>query len=160
MLRFALALCCLVLAACGATDAAAEPTVPAGTTVAGVDISGLSLPQAAGRLEAAFGPTLRSTVDVRVGAHRLHLTERGGRIAFDAACSARSASLCVTWDKGRLEDFLDRVERSGEREPRDARLRYTVTKLKVARERDGLRVDRDACARRSRRRCATRTRRA
>jgi lipoprotein-anchoring transpeptidase ErfK/SrfK len=144
MLRFAVALCGLFIAGCAATDASAEPTVAPGTVVAGIDIGGLPISQAAGRLEAAFGPTLRSAIEVRVGAHRLHLTERGGRIAFDAACSARTASLCVTYDKERLEAFLDRVERSGERDPRDAELRYTVTKLKVASARDGLRVDRAA----------------
>jgi lipoprotein-anchoring transpeptidase ErfK/SrfK len=147
MLRIVLVLSGIALAGCGAADASAEPTVPAGTTVGGVEIGGLPVSQAAGRLEAAFGPTLRSTIEVRVGANHLHLTERGGRIAFDAACSVRTATLCVNYDEDRLQAFLDRVERSGEREPRDARLRYTVTKLKVVSARDGLRVDRSALRR-------------
>ena len=142
MLRPALALMTLSLVACGPASAASEPTVAANTIVAGVDISGLPLSQAAGRLEASFGPVLRSTIEVRVGAHRLHLTERGGRIAFDATCSARTGALCVSYDQDRLADFLDRVGRSGAREPRDASLRYAVTKLKVRRSRVGYEVDR------------------
>ena len=59
-------------------------------------------------------------------------------------CSARTATLCVDYDEDRLDAFLDRVQRSGEREPRDARLRYTVTKLKVQRSRRGYEVDRAA----------------
>jgi lipoprotein-anchoring transpeptidase ErfK/SrfK len=144
MLRALLAIAALTLVACGSAGAASEPTTAPGTRVAGVDIGGLPLSQAAGRLEAAFGPMLRSTIEVRVGAHRLHLTQKGGRIRFDPLCSARTATLCVSYDEDRLDAFLDRVQRSGERDPRDARLRYTVTKLKVERSRDGLDVDRAA----------------
>jgi lipoprotein-anchoring transpeptidase ErfK/SrfK len=50
----------------------------------------------------------------------------------------------VSVNHRRLDRFLDRVERAGTRKPRSARLRYTVTKLKVVRSRRGLRVDRDA----------------
>ena len=103
---------------------------------------------AAARIEAAFGPRLRSTLEVRVGGHHLHLTSRGGGLALDARASAERA-LATGGDvkpvvTARLDKFLDRLERAGTREPRDAKLRYTVTKLKVARARDGLRLDRDA----------------
>jgi lipoprotein-anchoring transpeptidase ErfK/SrfK len=134
----------MTLVACGSAGAASEPTTAAGTRIAGVDVGGLPISQAAGRLETAFGPRLRSTIEVRVGAHRLHLTQRGGDISIDPMCSARTAKLCIDYDKDRLDAFLDRVQRSGEREPRDAQLRYTVTKLKVQRSRPGYEVDRAA----------------
>ena len=112
--------------------------------IAGLDVSGLTESQAAARLEATFGETLRSPVEVRVGAHHLHFTPRGGGISFDAACSVRARALCVTYDQEGMADFLDRVQRSGSRESRDARLRYTVTKLKVRPARVGYEVDRRA----------------
>ncbi len=142
MRRFALVILVLLLTACGSSGAAA--TTPSGTVIAGLDVSGLSEAQAAARLEAAFGETLRSPVEVRVGAHHLHFTQRGGGISFDATCSVRARELCVTYDQQGMADFLDRVQRSGSREPRDARLRYTVTKLKVRSARVGYEVDRRA----------------
>ena len=142
MRRFALVILVSLSTACGSSGAAA--TTPSGTVIAGLDVSGLTEPQAAARLEAAFGPTLRSPVEVRVGAHHLHFTERGGGISFDAACSVRSRALCVTYHQKGMARFLDRVQRSGSREPRDARLRYTVTTLKVRPARVGYEVDRAA----------------
>ncbi len=83
-----------------------------------------------------------------MGGRHLHLTSRGGGLTLDARASAQRA-LATGGDvkpvvTAKLDDFLDRLERAGTREPRDATLRYTVTKLKVARARDGLRLDRDA----------------
>jgi lipoprotein-anchoring transpeptidase ErfK/SrfK len=144
MFKVLLVFSAVLLISCGSAGAAQEPTTPQGLQVAEIDVGGLPMSQAAGRLEAAFGPTLRSTIEVRVGAHRLHFTEKGGGIRFDAQCSVRSRALCVGYDGEALTAFLDRVQRSGAREPRDARLRYTVTKLSVAGARDGLRVDRAA----------------
>jgi lipoprotein-anchoring transpeptidase ErfK/SrfK len=142
MRRFLLVILVFFLTACGSSGAAAM-TSP-GTVIAGLDVSGLTEPEAASRLEAAFGETLRSRVEVRVGAHRLHFTQRGGGISFDAACSVRYRKLCVTYDQKGMAKFLDRVERSGGRDPRDARLRYTVTKLRVRSSRVGYEVDRRA----------------
>ncbi len=144
MFRVCLVVLILFVVACGSARAGSKPVTAPDTNVAGLDISGLPLSEAAGRLEAAFGPTLRSPIEVRVGAHRLHLTERGGRVQFDAMCSARTGALCVGYDDDRLEAFVDRVARSGRREPRNARLRYTVTKVKVAPSRTGYEVDRDS----------------
>ena len=131
-----------LLVACGSANAGT--VTPSGTVIAGLDVSGLTEAEAAARLEAAFGGPLRSPVEVRVGAHHLHFTEHGGGISFDAACSVRARALCVTYDQKRMADFLDRVQRSGSRDPRDARLRYTVTRLKIARARVGYAVDRRA----------------
>ncbi len=131
----------LILAGCGTSIAA---TTPAGTVIAGLDVGGLPESEAAARLEEAFGARLRSPVQVRVGGHRLHFTARGGGIAFDAVCSVRARALCVTYDQQGMAEFLDRVQRSGGREPRDARLRYSVTTLKVSPARFGYAVDRRA----------------
>jgi lipoprotein-anchoring transpeptidase ErfK/SrfK len=148
MLRISLLLLLLAALAFAAPACAQSPaTLPAGASVAGLDVSGLTVEAAAARIESAFGPRLRSTLEVRVGGRRLQLTARGGGLALDARASAQRA-LALGGDvkpvvTARLDAFVDRLERAGTREPRDAKLRYTVTKLKVARERDGLRLDRD-----------------
>ena len=127
--------------------AAHAQSTPPGARVAGLDVGGLPMPEAAARVEAAFGAQLRTTLQVRAGAKRLHLTARGGELNLDAARSAQRALAggdvppVVTAD---LDGFLDRLERSVERDPRDAELRYTVTKLQVRSARDGLRLDRSA----------------
>ena len=143
----------LVLAAACAAPACAqsEPAIAAGVRVGGVDVGGLTAPAAAARVQDALGARAVAPLELRVGAHRLHLTRRGGGLALDATASAQAALAAngateiepvVRFDPARLDAFLDRVQRAGTREPRDARLRYTVTRLKVARARDGLRVDR------------------
>ena len=127
--------------------AAHAQSTPPGARVAGLDVGGLPMPEAAARVEAAFGAQLRTTLQVRAGAKRLHLTARGGELNLDAARSAQRALAggdvppVVTAD---LDGFLDRLERSVKRDPRDAELRYTVTKLQVRSARDGLRLDRSA----------------
>jgi hypothetical protein len=147
MLRISLLLLLAALAFAAPACAQSPATLPAGASVAGLDVSGLTVEAAAARIESAFGRRLRSTLEVRVGGRRLHLTARGGGLALDARASAQRA-LALGGDvkpvvTARLDAFVDRLERAGTREPRDAKLRYTVTKLKVARERDGLRLDRD-----------------
>jgi lipoprotein-anchoring transpeptidase ErfK/SrfK len=128
--------------------AQAPPAIAAGASVAGLDVGGLTVDAAAARIEAALGAKLRSTLEVRVGGHHLHLTRQGGGLDLDARASAERAletggavQPVVT---AKLDRFLDRLQRAGTREPRNAKLRYTVTKLKVTRSLDGLRLDRDA----------------
>jgi lipoprotein-anchoring transpeptidase ErfK/SrfK len=141
-LRRTLCTLTLLLAVPACADA---QTLPAGARVAGLDVSGLTVEAAAARIETAFGPRLRSPLQVRVGRHRLHLTDKGGGLTLDATQTAQRALAggdvkpVVT---ARVDAFLDRLERSAEREPRDAKLRYTVTKLKVRSARDGLRLPR------------------
>ena len=151
MLRIALTALLVPLLVAAPACAQTTPALPATARVAGLDVGRLSVPDAAARIEAEFGARVRSPLEVRVGGHHLHLAERAGGLALDAMASAREAleaggdvAPIVRVDPDRLDAFLDRVERKGTREPRDARLRYTVTRLKVARARDGLRVDREA----------------
>ncbi len=152
MLRLALLVIPLCFVFACSAGAQSRPAIAAPAHVAGLPVGNLTPNDAALRIEAAFGERLRSPLEVRVGGHELHLTERGGGLELDAPASARRAfeagaganvAPVVRFDPGRLESFLDRVKRAGTREPRDARLRYTVTRLKVARSRDGLRVDLD-----------------
>lgn len=147
MPQFALRSLLILLVLAVPASAQAQATIPAGARVGGMDVAGLTVEQAAARIEASFGERLRAPLEVRLGADRLHLTSRSGKLELDASASARRAlgggavAPVVTAD---VEGFLGRAERVVARDPRDAELRYTVTKLKVAPARDGLRLDRDA----------------
>ncbi len=163
MLRLATLLLALATLVAGAlvldaTDgrAARDPLIPPGTRIAGLEVGGQPAGAVAPHVEAAFGIHLRAPVEVRVGSHRLHLTARFARLRFDAARSVRRALQAgpgdmapwVRYDGDRVRDFVDRVARAIARKPRDARLRYTVTRLKVVRSRAGYDIDRDALRRR------------
>ena len=163
MLRFASLLLALATVAAAAlvldaTDgrAARDPLIPPGTRIAGLDIGGQPAGEAVPHVEAAFGMHLRAPVEVRVGSHRLHLTARYARLRFDAARSVRralqtgprDAKPWVRYDAHRVAAFVDRVARAIARTSRDARLRYTVTRLKVHRSRAGNSIDRAALRRR------------
>ncbi len=141
-----IALIALTLVLISAHPAQAQ-TLPPGARVGGLPVGGLTVEQAAAQIDAAFGARLGSTLEVRVGSHHLHLTPKGGGVALDARASAERA-LASGGDvppvvSADVDAFLDRLERAGTRDPRDAQLRYTVTKLKVTPARDGLRLDRD-----------------
>ena len=153
MRRMLLTTLVFLVASCAPAHAQSAPTIASGVRVGGVGVGGLTLPAATARVDATLGARAVAPLEVRVGAHHLHLTRQGGGLALDAAASAQRAQAAapgtgvmpvVRFDAAKLAAFLDRVERAGTREPRDARLRFTVTRLKVVRARDGLRLDRSA----------------
>jgi lipoprotein-anchoring transpeptidase ErfK/SrfK len=133
-----------------AAACAQEPTtLPAGTRVGGLDVAGLTVDAAAARIEGVYGERLRSTLEVRVGSHHLHLTHRGGGLALDARASAERALAAGGGDvapvvRADLDAFVDRLSRSARREPREAALRFCVTRLKVRAARVGLLLVREA----------------
>ena len=123
------------------------------TRVGGVAVGGMTTAQATAAVESALAPRLGVPVEVRAGAHRLHLTPRTARLRLDAADSVRRAHAAVApaqvtatvrYDAGRVHAFVARVARAVAREPRDARLRYAVTRLKLRPGRDGRGIDRAA----------------
>jgi hypothetical protein len=163
MLRFASLILALATVVAGALvldaadgHAARDASIAPGTRIAGLEVGGQPASQAVPHVEAAFGRHLRAPLEVRVGSHRLHLTARYARLRFDAARSVRRAAQTgpgdvapwVRYDADRVDAFVDRVARAIARKPRDARLRYAVTRLKTVHSRAGYRIDRAALRRR------------
>ncbi len=159
MLRIASLLLALATIVAGAfvldaTDgrAAGDPLIPPGTRIAGLDVGGQPAGQVVPHVDAAFGRHLLAPVEVRVGAHHLHLTAQFARLRFDAARSVQRAARTgpgdvapwVRYDADRVTRFVDRVARAIARKPRDATLKYTVTRLKARRSRNGYSIDRRA----------------
>ena len=156
----------IVLLATPAASAAYDPVIPGGAKVGGVDVGGLTLSQAAVRLEAELAPRLLRPIEVRAAGHRRTLTPRFARLEFDAGRSARRANIAarrtplspdglrhvdvqpwISYDEDRLDAFTRRVQRPVAVRARDARLRFSVTRLKRVRSREGARISRWALKR-------------
>lgn len=119
--------------------------IAAGVTAGGIDVSNLTVPEAAGRLEQQAGPQLRRTVTVRVGGHTMRLAMRSISLSFDAQRSALrayqagranptpgtpvDAPLAVTFRRAPIRVFAERVDRRVRIAPRNAYVRITVRRI-------------------------------
>jgi len=153
--------CCLALAVAlfAVTAVAQQPPaaerIAGGVTSAGQDVSGLTVAEAAERLRGTFGERLRRSITVRASGLTWRLTPRQARVRFDALASAERAlnagrtaqgspvdvPLAVTYSNGRVERFAGRIDRRLRRKPRDARLRVSVTRVRVSHSRRGRDLD-------------------
>jgi lipoprotein-anchoring transpeptidase ErfK/SrfK len=166
---FALAFLALVasgvaglIAASGDASTAHNPVIPAGAHVAGLDIGGRNLTEAAELIESEFADRLDAPIQVRVAGRRRTLTPRAADLRFDALRSARRANIAarravargddpatvdvqpwVRFSHHRVNRFVRRVAAVVHRRGRNARLRFSVTKLAIRRGRYGYDIDRD-----------------
>jgi lipoprotein-anchoring transpeptidase ErfK/SrfK len=144
---------------------APEPVIPPGAKAAGLDIGGITLSEAAARLDAAFIAQLAERIQVRVAGTRSHLyTQRIG-LVFDPLKTARRANIAanatppapdgtrpvdvplhVTYDGDRLTRFTRNVDRRSDVERRNAKLTMTVRRMRVRRAVMGWSIDEKALA--------------
>jgi lipoprotein-anchoring transpeptidase ErfK/SrfK len=144
---------------------AIEPTIPIGASAAGLDIGGLTLTDAAARLDAAFSAPLARPLEVRVAGHRRRLRPAAIDLAFDALKTARRANIAarstppapdgaryvdvplhVTYDGAALAAFTVKVDHGSRVVPRNARLRMTLRRMFLRRARMGWSIDERALA--------------
>ncbi len=139
-----------------------DPVIPPGAHIAGLDVGGRSLTEAAALIEARFGDRVRAPIHVRAAGHRRTLTVRGVRLRFDALRSARRAdtaarqaggapvdvALWVRYSHPRLAHFVRQVAGDVHRDPRNARLRFAVTRLAIRPARAGYDIDRGSLRKR------------
>lgn len=123
----------------------AQKRIAPGVTAAGIDVSNLTVPEAAVRLEQQAAPLLRRTVAVRVGGHTMRLGMRSISLSFDAERSALRAyqagranptpgtpvdvALAVTYRRAPIRVFAERVDRRVRIAPRNAYVRITVKRI-------------------------------
>jgi lipoprotein-anchoring transpeptidase ErfK/SrfK len=138
-----------------------------GITIGGVDVSGLTKPQAEAKLRAGILDPLNKTVVIDHGNRQWHLTAREAKVATnldatvdDAMDRSRQGNiLSRTWrgvtgeklnvkirPEVRFSDasvirLLDRVRTSVDRPARDATIRYTVDGPQTTPSHEGLAVD-------------------
>jgi lipoprotein-anchoring transpeptidase ErfK/SrfK len=160
-----LALAATAAPAPAATDDALS-IIGAGTVVAGVDLSNLTVEQAAVQLEAQLAPRLLAPVTVRVGAKRFQLGGDRARVQLDALRTARRAyyaardagatagtraeggavsgvqvPLAVGYSRSAVSAWAVKVAGYVTRQPRDAKLTLGLTKMRVRPARRGRTVD-------------------
>ena len=129
----------LVLAAPAAAETPPpEQRIAPGIKAHGLDVGGLTLPEAAARLQQTFGAALARNISVQVAGRRYRLTMKKAGLKFDTALTAKRAyytgnsnpaadvPLAIEWDRGRIEALAGRISRDVYLAPRDATIRITL----------------------------------
>jgi hypothetical protein len=147
-----------------------EPVIPGGVLAGGIDVGGLTTPQARARIRFEARPRLRQDVVVRVAGRRFALRMKRLRYSFDAERSAwrayrrgiaappppptetggavtqLSVPLVVRYERAVLRQFAARVHRLSYTAPRDATIRITLRRMRMRGSRAGREVDIGALA--------------
>ena len=155
ILPLAIVLCAVLAPAAGAQ--APEPVIRPGVTVAGLDVGGQTLSQAAGTIDRAYRHQLVTrNVSVRVGGKGYSLPTKKVELVFDPAKSARRAFVkgnktppgqavdVLPWtryDKRKLAAFVARVDRSARVAPRNATVRITLRHMRKRASKSGREMD-------------------
>ncbi|MFP5365212.1 MAG: L,D-transpeptidase family protein [Thermoleophilia bacterium] len=153
-------LCCAAAAAVAAIPSApagAQPPlpgerIPSGITAAGTDLAGLTVDQAAAKLQSVHGARLeRGIITVQAADITWKLKTADANVAFDALSSAKRAvyagresggrridvPLKVTFEKGAVDRFVRAIDKRLYRAPRDSRLRISIRRVRVTHSRRG-----------------------
>lgn len=137
----------LALVVLPAPASAQDPAIPAGVSVAGVDLSGQTAGQAANTLEAARGQ-LQRNVTVRVGArnHKLSAGQAGYKVKVPETVTAALAATApippvVEYDAGNVRAFVKKLAAKEYRAPLDAKLKIEPSRVRVRPHRVGRRVE-------------------
>jgi hypothetical protein len=163
----------IVIAGCAgaivlaATPASASPPLPSepiapGVTAAGADLSGLTVDQAAARLEAFRDRLERGTVFVKVVDRDFKLTSTAAGVVFDPQTTAKRAiyagraaagapvevPLAISHSQRTVQRFTDRLDKQVSRAPRDSKAIITLKRVKVTHSRTGRDIDSAALAKR------------
>ncbi len=160
-----LACACSVLltaAPAGATPPLPDERIAAGVTAAGIDLSGLTVDEATGRLESIRSRIENGVITVLVADITFKLKTTDAGAALDASQTSRRAlyagrvaagspvdvALAVSWSKASVAKFAASVSKRLRREARDARVVITVRKVKVTHSARGRDIDTAALAKR------------
>jgi lipoprotein-anchoring transpeptidase ErfK/SrfK len=155
ILASAFAFSMLLVPAAGAQEP--EPVIRPGVTVAGLDVGGQTLSQAAGTIDRAYRHQLVSrNVSVRVGGKGYSLRTKKVELVFDPAKSARRAYIAgnntpapkpvdvlpwTSYDKKKLAAFVARVDRSARVAPVNATVRITLQHMVKRASKSGREMD-------------------
>ena len=148
-------------------DHSREQTIAKGVRVGGVDVGGLTRPQAVAKLHRMILDPLSRTVVVDHGDQRWHLTARAAKVATNldatvdrALARSRQGNVLqrswreltggsvnarleptVTFSDAAVIRLLDRIRRAIDRPATDATIRFSITGPSTTPSRDGLAVD-------------------
>jgi lipoprotein-anchoring transpeptidase ErfK/SrfK len=148
----------LLLVAVPSAAQAQEPRIAAGVAAAGIDVSGLTLPEAANRIAFIHQQKITSPLSVHVAGRAFILRGKDVNFKFDAAKTARRAynagvaphmgpvnvPLYVTFKQSKVTAYVDKIEQTVARAPRDARVDIKLSKIGKVASRDGRTIDKGA----------------
>ncbi len=149
--------CCLAVAAVMAVPAGAQQPLPgervaAGITAAGTDLSGLTLEEAAARLQSVHGERLvRGTITVQAADITWKLQTADADVSFDATTSAKRAlyagrtaggrstdvALAVSFTQSAVDRFIARIDKRLSRPALDSRLKISIRRVRVTHSKRG-----------------------
>jgi hypothetical protein len=163
--RLAAMSCCALVLALAAVPAAATPPLPGetianGITVAGVDVSGLTVDDAAARLQEAFGGRLETDIIAQAADITFKLKAADAVVTFDPALSARRALFvgrdakgaakdvapAVSHDQAAVQKFAETIDKRLARPARDSELRITLRRVRVTHSKPGRDINATALA--------------
>jgi len=145
----------------GPAGPADERRIAPGVTAGGVDVGGLTVAEAAAKLETTLGATVRRDVVLKVGARAFTITAADAKLEFDTLTSAKRAlyakapdqstgggtavgsnvPLKITVSTLSIRAWARGAAAKVYRAPRNATLNIGLKKLDVRRSRKGRRLD-------------------
>src|SRR5205823_2325309 len=133
-----------------------EPHIAGAVSAAGLDVSGLTLADAAARVNAAFAAQLAKPVAVKAAGKRFTLEPKTVALKLDGVRTARRAFLAgyaanrpasvdvrlyVSYDRHALRAFADRVAAKVAIAPSDARVHIALRHIRRVPSRSGRALD-------------------
>jgi vancomycin resistance protein YoaR len=163
MRRTALMTCALFLVlapVAGAQTPKPAPRIAQGVSAAGLDLSGLTLDEAGGKLYSTFSGKVGAPLSTHVAGRKFLLTIADVKLAFDVGKSARRAynagskphsgavdvPLYITYDADALAAYAKKVADTVRKNPRDASVKIGLSKITKVASRDGRSLDQGALA--------------
>lgn len=158
---------CLLAVPVPSAFAQDPPRIAAGVGAGGVDLGGLTVDEAAARLDSRLAARVGEPIVVRVAGRRFTLPSADAKVVLDPTTTAKRAlaaaapaavptgggaaygkdvPLAIRHARIPVRAFADRVAGEVARAPRDATLRIGIKKLHVRRARTGVAVDAKALA--------------
>ena len=122
---------------------AAEPRIAAGVSAAGTDVSGLTLPEAAGKLYEAHGFTVGKPLSTHVAGRKFAVNPSELGFVYDVNKTARRAynagtaphtgpvdvPLYTTYDAKKVTAYAEKVASTVKKNARDARVDIKLSKI-------------------------------
>jgi lipoprotein-anchoring transpeptidase ErfK/SrfK len=159
-----LAVLALCIAPAGAVAQEPQPTpdgriIAPGVTVAGIDLSGQTVDQAATNLDLTLRGVLEAPVDVASGGKSFQLLAAEAKVTFDAARTAKRAyyfgrdkgpgavAPAVTFSKKAVVAFTERIDKAISVRPRNAKVKITLRRVKLTKGRAGQTINEHELAR-------------
>ena len=161
--RSLLTVVCLAVAlllpagAAGASPPLPGERIPAGVTAAGIDVAGLTVDEAAARLQQIVGARVEGgtiavqaaditwtlkTADAMTQLDELQSAKRALYAGRDAVGQPVDVPLVVTFDKAVVDKFAAKIDRRLARAPRDATLKISLRRVRVTHSKTGRDINR------------------